>query len=292
MSTKIYNGYRLAEGTNPFDFARQVRAVLEPVRDDADAGQLARLFATSADRRWISGEVIPPVLSFTAFNDWEARQQEIDPNSRAYDPNGFEMCLGEDPATGRILVRAYTQRAEMAEAFSAMDDVEPYSYWNNSDAPDRLTEEDWAEREAAWARVVPGHGAPAEHMLSFVLRTPENPRTMMLSTLRGGVNDPVMTRLPDRGTRARNAAVSVYIRFLTEAGVDPGAAVLRVYDLPRSLDAIGMALEPALPELSVGLFLEGSGESRIDQDLLIPATAACAAAYEADKAAFTAPAGA
>jgi hypothetical protein len=292
MSTKIYNGYRMAEGTNPFEFSRRVRTVLDPIRDQADAGLLARLFATAADRRWISGEAIPPVLSFTAFNDWEARQQEIDPNSRAYDPNGFEMCLGEDPATGRILVRAYTQRPEMAEAFSAMTDVEPYSYWNNSDAPGRLTEEDWAERESAWTRVMPGYGAPAEHMLSFVLRTPENPRTMMLSTLRGGANDPVMTRLPDRATRARNAAVSVYIRFLTEDGVDPGAAVLRVYDLPRSIDAIALALETALPELSVGLFLEGSGESRIDPDLLIPAMTACAAAYEADKAVFTAPAGA
>jgi hypothetical protein len=291
MSTKIYNGYRLSDGTNLFEFTRRVRAILDPIRDEADAELLAKLLATAADRRWINGETIPPVLGFTAFSDWEGRQREIDPNSRAHDPNGFEMCLGEDPATGRILVRAYTQRAEMTEAFSAMDEVEPYSYWNNADIPGHLTEDDWAEREAAWTRVMPDYGAPAEHTLSFVLRTPENPRTMMLCTLNGGVNDPVLARFPDRATRARAAAVSVYVRHLTNAGIDPGVAILRVYDHPRALDPIALAIEPALPELSLGLFLEGAGESTIHPNLLIPVEAACAVSYEADKSGLTEPTG-
>lgn len=43
MSTKIHNGYRLAEGTNPFEFARRVRAVMDPIRDRADGALLAQL---------------------------------------------------------------------------------------------------------------------------------------------------------------------------------------------------------------------------------------------------------
>lgn len=37
MSTKINNGYPLADGTKPFEFIQRVRAVMNPLRDEADA---------------------------------------------------------------------------------------------------------------------------------------------------------------------------------------------------------------------------------------------------------------
>lgn len=258
MSTKIHNGYRLAEGTSPFEFARRVRAALDPVRDRTDAALLATLFATAVDKHWVNGQPIAPVLAFTALSDWEDRQQSMPKDSRAHDPNGFEMCLGEDPATGRILVRAYTQHPDLAEAFAAMPEIEPYSYWNNADAPDTLTEEDWADREAAWARVMPHYAAPAEHMLSFVLRTPANPRTLMLCSMNGGAEDPVLTRFPDRAARARTAARMAYVRHLIEAGADGGEAVLHTLDRRDALDTVAAVLEPLLPELTRDLLLEGT----------------------------------
>lgn len=283
MSTKIHNGYRLADGINPFEFARRVRAVLDPIRDRADGALLANLFATAVDNHWVNGQAVPPVLAFTAFNDWEDRQSHLNEDSRFHDPNGFEMCLGEDPASGRILVRAYTQRTDMADAFSAMPDVEPYSYWNNSDAPGHLTEEDWAEREAAWSRVLPDYAAPAEHMLSFEHRTLANPDSLMLCTMGGGAEDPVLTRFPDRLTRARNAASTAYIRYLVEAGVDLGKAALHATDRRNPLAPVTATLEPLLPELTRDLLLEGSAGMTADPSLLALVTAACGALYEVEK---------
>jgi hypothetical protein len=43
MSTTIRNGYRLAPGTSPFEFARRVRDIIDPIRDRADAEMLAGL---------------------------------------------------------------------------------------------------------------------------------------------------------------------------------------------------------------------------------------------------------
>ncbi len=192
------------------------------------------------------------------------------------------MCVGEDPATGRLLVRVYTQRAEMAEAFAAMPGVEPYSYWNNSDAPDTLTEEDWAEREAAWARVMPDYGAPAEHMLGFVLRTPDNPGTLMLCSMDGGDEDPVLTRFPDRSDRAVTAARIAYVRYLMEAGVEGGKAVLHALDRRNALGSVAAVLEPLLPELSRDLLLEGTAGMSPEPALLAQVTAACAAVHESN----------
>lgn len=282
MSTKIHNGYRLPEGTNPFEFARRVRAVLDPVRDRADGALLANLFATAVDKRWVSGQAIAPVLAFTALSEWEDRQRLLDTESRAHDPNGFEMCLGEDPATGRILVRAYTQRTDMAEAFAAMPGVEPYSYWNNYDAPGTLTAEDWAEREAAWARVMPDYAPPAEHMLSFVLRTPANPGTLMLCSLGGGAEDPVLTRLPGRAARARTAARAAYVTFLIGAGTSPDEAARLTLDRRTDLGPVAAVLEPLLPELTRDLLLEGTAGMTAEPALLALVTAACEAVSAAE----------
>lgn len=283
MSTKIYNGYRLAEGISPFEFARRVRAVLNPIRDRADGALLANLFATAVDNRWINGQATPPVLAFTAFNDWEDRQSHLHEDSRLHDPNGFDMRLGEDPATGRVLVRAYTQRTDMAAAFAAMPEIDPYSYWNNSDAPDHLKEDEWAECEAAWTRILPHYAAPAEHMLSFVLRTPANPITLTLCSMDGGEQDPVLTRFPDRATRARNAAGTAYTGYLVEAGIDVGKAVLHILDQRNLLAPVTAALEHLLPELTRDLLVEGSAGMTADPALLAIVTAACAALYEVEK---------
>lgn len=283
MSTKIHIGYRLTEGTNPFEFARRVRAALDPVRDRADGALLARLFAAAVDEHWVSGKPIAPVLAFTALSAWEDRQRLMDKESRGHDPNGFEMCLGEDPETGRILVRAYTQRADMAEAFATLPEVEPYSYWNNYDAPETLTEADWAEREAAWERVMPDYAVPTEHMLSFVLRTPANPGTLMLCSMDGDAEDPVLSRFPDRATRARSAAARAYTRYLVESGYDQTEATRIVLAHRSRLGPLAAVLEPMLPELTRDLLLEGTAGMTPEPDLLATVKNACAAVYEAEQ---------
>lgn len=100
------------------------------------------------------------MLAFTTFVKWEDEQKKLEDTDRRKNPNRFELCLGEDPETGRILVRLYTEHRAMLDAFEAMDEVESYSYWNNADEPDGVTREQWNERRAAWDRVMPDYAPP------------------------------------------------------------------------------------------------------------------------------------
>ncbi|ACL42048.1 hypothetical protein Achl_4097 (plasmid) [Pseudarthrobacter chlorophenolicus A6] len=287
MSTKIHNGYRLAAGTNLFEFTKQVRDLIDPIRDDADAALLARVFTNAVDSCWLKGETVPPMFAFTAFSRWEDEQKKLEDTDRAKNPNRFELCLGEDSGTGRILVRLYTEQAAMRDAFEAMDEVEPYSYWNYSDTPQSVTEEEWAERCGAWERVMPDYAAPVESMLTFVLRGDSNPGTMMLCTLDGGAEGPVLSRVPARPERAANIARTRYLHHLvTVQGVDPMAAfrhalTARVAGL---LKDIGGIVEPHLWNISRELLHEGDAERTSDPQLLAAVQEACVALYEAEKA--------
>lgn len=293
MSTKIHNGYRLTAGANIFEFTRRVRTILDPVGDRADGELLARLFTNAVDSRWLKGEPLPPMLAFEAFSKWESEQTKLDDTDRLKDPNRFELGLGEGPDTGRILVRLYTERAAMRDALEGMDEVEAYSYWNNSDPANGFTEDQWAERGAAWERVMPDYAPPAESMLTFVLRTNANPGTLMLCSLDGGIEDPVLTRIPGRAERATALVRTRYLHLLVAVlGIDVVHAYRHVTSSRISglLASAAAVIEPHLWDVTRELLHEGTPDTAAPE-LLASVQAACEALYVAEKASLPAAAG-
>jgi hypothetical protein len=170
---RLHHGYRLAAGTDVFAFAATVRDVLNPVRDTLDR----RLLATSAVRIYDRHNYVGKTGDLTS-SPWMAglhqfyeEQTKADPNHRNHDPHGFGFSVAPDPETGRVHVLSFCERSELRMAFEAIECVEPYGYWDNSDKPDEVTADEWSERAASWKRVLPRPFAPAEKMLSFTLRT-------------------------------------------------------------------------------------------------------------------------
>jgi hypothetical protein len=258
MSTKIHNGYRLADGTNPFEFARRVRSVMDPLRDEADAEMFANMAAKAVDFGWLRQEQIKPMLAYTLYSSWEEGQRKLPDDSRAKDPHRFEMCIGEDPGTGRLLVRLYTELPSMKAAFEGMDSVESYDYWDNWHAPDSVTEEEWDERRAAWDRVMPDYAPPAEHMLSFVLRTEANPGTIMLCA----AEEPLLSRVPGRAARALNVATHSYLAQFMLENVPLAYALKSTRGVRDSglLQPLADLIEPELWDIGQDLLLNGSGD--------------------------------
>jgi hypothetical protein len=262
MSIKIHDGYRLAEGTNPFGFIRRVRAVMDPLRDEADAGMIAKKATQVADLRWLRQQPVAPTHAFTVYSSWEDEQRKLPEESRDKDPHGFELSIGEDPQSGRLLVRLFTKLPALKTAFEAIEGVEPYSYWSNGDAAKDVTAGEWEQRAAVWARVMPDYAPPAEHMLSFVLRTEANPRAMMLCAVGGGVDDLVLSRIPDRESRALKVATHSYLVHLMSKDV-PLSYGLKATAKARDsglLQPLAKQVEPHLWDIDQDLLLRGSGE--------------------------------
>lgn len=72
---------------------------------------------------------------------------------------------------------AYTEHRAIENAFFASGGIERFAYWNNTDRPDDVTEDDWASRGRLWHELLQGSGVPAECGLSRKL----SPVTVMPS---------------------------------------------------------------------------------------------------------------
>ena len=81
-------------------------------------------------------------------------------------PDSYQVQLGfmPDPLTGRVLC-AWFGSAENREIFADFDEVEDFSYWNSSEGPDDVSEEDWENRIQAWDRAL----LPSSHVSSSAL---------------------------------------------------------------------------------------------------------------------------
>ncbi|WP_422758883.1 hypothetical protein [Paenarthrobacter sp. C1] len=169
MSTKIRNGYRLTEGTDPFTFVARLRTVMDPARDAADAKLLAGLYVRAIDSPWFRGDPIEDGAGITAWREWQTEQDSMSKMDRRHDPNEFGVEIGLDEVTGRHLLLLISYNRDLTDAFKVIDGVEEYGYWNDTDSrPDGVTKSDWEERKAAWNRVIPRSGYT--NLLHFNLR--------------------------------------------------------------------------------------------------------------------------
>ncbi len=212
MSTKLHHGYRLAVGVDPFDFIATVRAHIDPVRDRADARILAERAVAIIDKAAVHGLVThagddlaslmktPLTAAYVAYEYEQAKLRDID---RRHDPNRFELSFGRDPQTGRFGVLRFADEATLIDAFDAIPEVEEYGYWNNTDRPDDVTEDQWDQRREFWDRVLPGYSAPVEVMLGWSLRSTHHPGPLSLASDRSPL---ILEELPDLDRRARRAA--------------------------------------------------------------------------------------
>jgi hypothetical protein len=238
VSTKIYNGYRLAEGTNVFLFAEHLREVMNPIRRRLDARMLMSAAITAVDSADARGDSRPPSPLLDAMHEFRSDQRKMDSMVRGHDPHRFEVAFVLDTdangGTGRIFCLLYADKTEFVEAWEALTEVEPHGYWNNAEQPDGVTDNEWNERRMTWARLLPGSATPIERSISFSLRA-EAANDIALYDLvisQGFGSDREDARLdllrsvakPKRD-RARNAAVDLLTREMASHMEDAGQEV-------------------------------------------------------------------
>lgn len=62
----------------------------------------------------------------------------------------FECKVSVFPLEDRFLFYVNAEQSEFLEAFKELDGVEEFAYWNNTDRPDRCTQEEWDARKEIW----------------------------------------------------------------------------------------------------------------------------------------------
>lgn len=154
MSYKIYDG--LCIKTTDF---QKVFALLQAFNEKAkEIGR--RLHSTTAyklaihkfDKATIGGTIDEQKYGFVseAIVEMMNEQAEIKRTNIRNSFVDFECKISVFPLVDRFLFYVNTEQDEYLEAFKAMEGVEEFAYWNNTDRPERCTEEEWNARKEVW----------------------------------------------------------------------------------------------------------------------------------------------
>lgn len=181
MSTKIYDAWRLPAGVDLFEVARDVQGRAQDIRNTLDREMLVRSALELADQGAAHGEPLDWPL-YAAYQNYEKEQRRLSPTDVFHDPNRFCLVLLRDPETGDILAKLFADKREYTDMLNSLG-WEDFEYWNNTDGPEGISEEDWAARVAAWDRATAPVGNYA-HGLNISL----SPGTLGMQII-GGVLD-------------------------------------------------------------------------------------------------------
>ncbi len=198
MSTKIYNGYRLAPMSLPElahwlrdlrrrlarEQARLIRAqlrtlvvffcdtgVLAPNPEAWQAELVSHAARTGETPRSLTPESFwgtsPFSYALWTCADRQEAVRETQHRDPAYDWSA-EACFYVDGSA--LYATFYAEQPSYQTLWEAAPGVEPWPYWNNTDRPPEVSAREWAHRAAVWRRVLPG--VPVEEGLHAMLVPP------------------------------------------------------------------------------------------------------------------------
>lgn len=162
MSTKIYTGYHLGNPTffelNNLlnDYRKKVEEIMlglyvedfakktVEIVDGLSFGNLAHRPAENSIMSSVYWDMVDQIRKGEAS---DSRLEGLDLTARVW----------VFPIDGAILAYVGTEHGEYLEAFGAMPGVKEYGYWDNSDKPDEVTEEEWGQREKDWGKALFKH---------------------------------------------------------------------------------------------------------------------------------------
>ncbi len=225
MSTKIYNGYRISVGERGMaGRLREVRESLGVTRTRlyrtlvvgaacalVDATRLGEDPRIDGRRVSLDGSALG---SAARVIDELIERAEA---SARRDPEfdlGVSLTLvwGDD---GQLYGLLYCERQEFVDAFTALDGVEAWPYWDNTEGPEDVSDEEWHERGATWNRLL-GGGAPAEVGVTWSLNGARDAGRAWFLDERATIEE----YIPERDARARGLARSIALREMAEERLD------------------------------------------------------------------------
>lgn len=174
MSTKIYNGYALSLLTlkQLCVWTNQLRGHIEIAADNKYKKRRMQLAVEILDHHTM-GNLKPgiPYEGVTwenkspwwiAFEISESNYRRVIKERTRSPEDDYSFSIQLIPTDTKILVLLYCEDKRYTDIFESMPSIHPYPYWNNTDRPDELTDEQWELRGKEWDNAL-GNDPPARH---------------------------------------------------------------------------------------------------------------------------------
>jgi hypothetical protein len=240
MSTKIYTGFRF-RSHDIFDVQRLVaewRIELASIHRNELATLLAGMCAETIDRNAVNPERNAGKNPFReARQEVRTRQKEV-LGSGLRDPEvDFDFELAILPHDGRIYGMVFSERSRWVDRWMELDGVEDFSYWDNTDQPDEVSEEDWDARGEVWDSILRANPAGTPGMSGFSAQCTDR----MLQPDLGEVMEHIPSFEARVAARARECAMdSVYAAMKEKERLEEDANLFSVLrKIERWLDGEG-----------------------------------------------------
>lgn len=174
MSTRIYSGKKIAHegGLNLLLKALKSygSSVLRPFVDQLALDFLSTVYFIKADRaRFLQLESggntdIDEGAIFKEIRDDISRRRAGILHEKKRDRQlDFEVSLTLFPTDvpGECLAIPFAENPQMMEKLASFPGMTDYAYWNNTDQPEGISDEEWAARGQAWGQALGEEGIPA-----------------------------------------------------------------------------------------------------------------------------------
>lgn len=144
MSTKIYSGFRMET-----DSLAEAARIIEKFRPwiQAQADIVLDTFMANMAASGASDE--------EASSTWDKLRLQARRTGERISHVDTDCSIVLIPAHGHILGMFYSAHSAWYQAWCQHEGVHEYSYWNNSDAPDDMPEQEWDARKRAWEFLSP-----------------------------------------------------------------------------------------------------------------------------------------
>lgn len=164
MSTKIYDGFRFKQVTFE-EIDRDIQAWRERIKTltvETSAKIIAERVVEEIDAATSNGKELEPRILGRALVDIWDRQREIKKTGRRDPRVDLDFNLVILPDDGKFYGIFYTEQSDWSDEFRSLPWFEEFGYWNNTDKPDELTDEQWMYRREVWERIFPRFQTPAQ----------------------------------------------------------------------------------------------------------------------------------
>lgn len=174
MSTKVYSGFRVNAGSAlaNLNLLSAIKPVVQALVDRRMAVILAERIAFEVDRFCVLRQEenlgrateLPADWADqkTKLVSWSIRMTLLDeqaecragPRRHPAVDCDVELFLRADPAQGTLLGYLQEEGVGVRKMLTQTPGIEDFCYWNNSDKPEELTDEEWDARGRLWDTVL------------------------------------------------------------------------------------------------------------------------------------------
>lgn len=153
MSTKIYTGieFKQTEIGPLLKSINSWRAKVKILTEEDLAAKMAKLFAFRYDKLIVNGGVITEAPFREVKNIIEEEQKEAKKGFRSEYDYGFDVSI--HPHFGKLYGMIFTEQREWIDLFKRHMKTKDFSYWDNTDKPNHLSQKVWDQRGKVWDKI-------------------------------------------------------------------------------------------------------------------------------------------